>query len=414
MQIYLVGGAVRDHLLQRPIIERDYVVVGATPEQLIQQGFQPVGKDFPVFLHPDTKDEYALARTERKNGHGYGGFDFYTSPEITLEQDLYRRDLTINAMAMNEAGDIFDPYHGQQYLDQRILRHVSDAFIEDPLRVLRVARFTARYHAYGFKIADETLALMQRIAQSGELEHLTAERVWKETVRALAEEHADVYFQVLKDCGALKILFPEIDALFGVPQRPEYHPEIDCGIHTLMSLQQACQNQFSTMVRFAVLCHDLGKALTPADVLPRHIMHEQRGIEPVKMLCQRLKVPAEYQQLALKVCEFHLLCHQLFTLKASTIWKLLKNLDVLRKPEFVVWFSQACLCDARGRLNFEDKAYPQADVLQELAKQIRELKIDIPADLKGAEIGEHLTEQRMIFIRSFMSTQREKLNPALQ
>lgn len=412
MQIYLVGGAVRDHLLQRPISEKDYVVVGATPEQLTQQGFQPVGKDFPVFLHPETKDEYALARTERKNGHGYGGFDFYTSPEITLEQDLYRRDLTINAMAMNESGDIFDPYHGQQDLNNRIIRHVSDAFIEDPLRVLRVARFTARYHAYGFTIATETLALMQTIAASGELEHLTTERVWKETIRALVEEHADVYFQVLKDCGALKILFPEIDALFGVPQRPEYHPEIDCGVHTLMSLQQACKNQFAPIVRFAVLCHDLGKALTPADVLPRHIMHEQRGIEPVKALCQRLKVPTEYQQLALKVCEFHLLCHQLLTLKASTIWKLLKNLDVLRKPEFALWFSQACLCDARGRLNFEDKAYPQAEVLQQLAKQIRELKIDIPATLKGADIGEHLTEQRTMFIRNFMSAQREKLNTA--
>ncbi|KAF7276680.1 hypothetical protein GWI33_009926, partial [Rhynchophorus ferrugineus] len=300
MQIYLVGGAVRDHLLQYPTTEQDYVVVGATPEQLIQRGFQPVGKDFPVFLHPETKDEYALARTERKNGHGYQGFDFFTSPEITLEQDLYRRDLTINAMAMNDDGQIFDPYGGQHDLNNRILRHVSPAFIEDPLRVLRVARFAARYHGYGFKIANATLQLMQEISQSGELQHLSAERIWKETVRALAEQHAEVYFQVLKDCGALKALFPEINALFGVPQRAEYHPEIDCGIHTLMSLQQACQQNFKVIVRFAVLCHDLGKALTPSDILPRHIEHERRGIAPVKALCQRLKVPNEFQQLALK------------------------------------------------------------------------------------------------------------------
>ncbi len=409
MQIYLVGGAVRDHLLQRPILERDYVVIGATPEQLIQQGFQPVGKDFPVFLHPESKDEYALARTERKNGHGYQGFDFFTSPDISLEQDLYRRDLTINAMAMNEHGDIFDPYHGQQDLQQRILRHVSDAFIEDPLRVLRIARFAARYHAYGFTIADETLALMQRIAQSGELQHLTAERVWKETIRALAEPYADIYFQVLRDCHALKILFPEVDALFGVPQRPEYHPEIDCGVHTLMSLQQACQNDFAPIVRFAVLCHDFGKALTPADILPRHIAHEQRGIAPVKALCQRLKVPNDYQALALKVCEYHLLCHQLFTLKASTIWKLLKNLDVLRKPEQSIWFSQACLCDARGRLNFEDKVYPQVDILPQLAEQIRNFRPEIPTNIQGADIGEYLTERRTQFIRDFIADYKAEL-----
>ncbi|KAA8734850.1 multifunctional CCA addition/repair protein [Acinetobacter qingfengensis] len=400
MQIYLVGGAVRDHLLQRPILERDYVVVGATPEQLIQQGFQTVGKDFPVFLHPDSKEEYALARTERKNGHGYQGFDFFTSPEITLEQDLYRRDLTINAMAMDEQGHIIDPYGGQQDLEQRILRHVSEAFIEDPLRVLRIARFAARYHRYGFQIADETLKLMTEIAKSGELQHLSAERIWKETVRALGEDRADIYFEVLRDCKALEVLFPEVDALFGVPQRPEYHPEIDCGVHTLMSLQQACLNHFDPIVRFAVLCHDLGKALTPDDVLPRHIMHEQRGIEPVKALCKRLKVPTEYQQLAVKVCEYHLLCHQLFSLKASTIWKLLKNLDVLRKQQTVIWFSQACLCDARGRLNFENKDYPQMLVLQQIAQQIHDTKITIPTTIKGSEIGIYLTEQRVALINA--------------
>lgn len=402
MQIYLVGGAVRDHLLQREITERDYVVVGATPEQLLQQGFQPVGKDFPVFLHPQTKDEYALARTERKNGHGYQGFEFYTSPEITLSQDLSRRDLTINAMAMDDDGHIYDPYQGQQDLQQRILRHVSDAFLEDPLRVLRVARFAARYHHYGFQIAPETLQLMTEITASGELQHLSAERIWKETSRALGEDHAEVYFDVLRQCGALKALFPEIDALYGVPQRAEYHPEIDCGIHTMMSLQQACKNQFDPIVRFAVLCHDLGKALTPVDVLPRHIMHEQRGIEPVKALCKRLKVPQDYQQLAVKVCEYHLLGHQFFALKPRTVWKMLKSLDVLRRPDFVEWFAQACLCDARGRLHFEDKAYPQRNALEQLAQAVRGYKIAIPDQMQGAEIGEYISEKRVAFIREFM------------
>lgn len=402
MHVYLVGGAVRDHLLQRPITERDYVVVGSTPEQLLAQGFQPVGKDFPVFLHPETKDEYALARTERKNGHGYQGFEFFTSPEITLEQDLYRRDITINAMAMDDDGQITDPYNGQSDLENRILRHVSDAFLEDPLRVLRVARFSARYHAYGFTIAPETLELMQNITQSGELQHLSAERIWKETSRALDEPYAPVFFDVLRQCGALKVLFPELDALFGIPQRPEYHPEVDTGLHTLLSLQQACDAEYSTIVRFSVLCHDLGKALTPKDELPRHIMHEQRGLDPVKVLCKRLKVSTEFQNLALKVCEYHLLCHQLLNLKPGTVWRLLKNLDVLRKPEVVEWFVQSCICDARGRTGFENKPYPQADILLDVGHQVRELKIDIPNHLAGAEIGEYLTSQRIDFVKSYL------------
>ena len=265
MQFYLVGGAVRDHLLGHPYHEKDYVVVGATPEQLLAQGFQPVGKDFPVFLHPETKDEYALARTERKSGHGYHGFEFHTDPSVTLEQDLIRRDLTINAMAMDNDGNVYDPYGGQQDLCNKVLRHVSDAFVEDPLRVLRIARFAARYHALGFVVAPETLLLMQELAESGELHALTPERVWKETSRALMEARADVYFETLRACGALKVLFPELDALFGIPQRPEYHPEIDSGVHTMMSLQQACRANYSLDVRFAVLLHDLGKALTPAD-----------------------------------------------------------------------------------------------------------------------------------------------------
>ena len=396
MQVYLVGGAVRDQLLGHPYHEKDYVVVGATPEQLLAQGYQPVGKDFPVFLHPDTKDEYALARTERKAGHGYHGFEFFTAPHVTLEEDLIRRDLTINAIAMDDKGRIFDPYGGQRDLEQRVLRHVSTAFTEDPLRVLRIARFAARYHGLGFTIADETLELMQQLTQSGELNALTAERVWKETSRALMEQHADVYFNVLRQCGALKVLFPEIDALFGIPQRPEYHPEIDCGIHTLMSLQQACRQNYSLDVRFSVLVHDLGKALTPADELPRHIMHEERGIKPVTEICERLKVPTNMKQLALMVCKEHLKCHQAFQLKAGTVWRLLQRLDVLRRPERVDAFLQACECDARGRLGLEDREYPQKTYLLTAMNRVRAIKAqDLPSDVKGPDIGELLIQRRI-------------------
>ena len=396
MQVYLVGGAVRDHLLGHPYHEKDYVVVGATPEQLLSQGYQPVGKDFPVFLHPETKDEYALARTERKSGHGYHGFEFYTDVSVTLEQDLIRRDLTINAMAMDHEGHIYDPYNGQQDLEARVLRHVSDAFVEDPLRVLRIARFAARYKSFGFKIADETLALMQQLAESGELDALTPERVWKETSRALMEQDADEYFHVLRSCRALKVLFPEIDALFGVPQRPEYHPEIDCGIHTLMSLQQACRQNYTLDVRFAVLVHDLGKALTPIDELPRHIMHEERGVQPVTALCDRLRVPTNIKQLAISVCKEHLKCHQALTLKAGTLWRLLQRLDVLRRPERVEAFAQACECDSRGRLGLEDRDYPQKDYLLKAMEIVRNIKAhDLPPEVKGPDIGEMLIQRRI-------------------
>ena len=396
MRVYLVGGAVRDQLLGHPYHEKDYVVVGATPEQLIAQGYMPVGKDFPVFLHPETKDEYALARTERKSGHGYHGFEFYTAPSVTLEDDLIRRDLTINAIAMDDDGNIYDPYNGQDDLNNKILRHVSDAFAEDPLRVLRVARFAARYAAYGFSVAEETVTLMRQLAESGELQALTAERVWKETARALMENHADVYFEVLRSCGALKILFPEIDALYGVPQRPEYHPEIDCGIHTMMSLQQACKAGYSLDVRFAVLVHDLGKALTPVDELPRHIMHEERGIAPVTEVCDRLRVPTNTKQLALAVCKEHLKCHQAFTLKAGTVWRLLQRLDVLRRPERVEAFVQACECDARGRLGLEERDYPQAQYLLDVMQKVRSIKAsDLPSDVKGPDIGEMLIQKRI-------------------
>ena len=396
MQVYLVGGAVRDHLLGHPYHEKDYVVVGTTPEQLLAQGFQPVGKDFPVFLHPETKDEYALARTERKSGHGYHGFEFHTDPSVTLEQDLIRRDLTINAMAMDNDGNVYDPYGGQQDLCNKVLRHVSDAFVEDPLRVLRIARFAARYHALGFVVAPETLLLMQELAESGELDALTPERVWKETSRALMEAHADVYFETLRTCGALKVLFPELDALFGIPQRPEYHPEIDCGVHTMMSLQQACRANYSLDVRFAVLLHDLGKALTPADELPRHIMHEERGIRPVTEVCDRLRVPTNTKQLALAVCKEHLKCHQALSLKPGTLWRLLQRLDVLRRPERVEAFVQACECDSRGRLGLEDRDYPQASYILEAIQVVRSIKAqDLPADVQGPDIGEMLIERRI-------------------
>ncbi|WP_180081217.1 MULTISPECIES: multifunctional CCA addition/repair protein [unclassified Acinetobacter] len=406
MQVYLVGGAVRDHLLGHPYHEKDYVVVGATPEQLLAQGYQPVGKDFPVFLHPETKDEYALARTERKSGHGYHGFEFYTDVNVSLEQDLIRRDLTINAIAMDDAGQIYDPYHGQQDLERRILRHVSDAFVEDPLRVLRIARFAARYKALGFKVADETLELMQELAQSGELEALTPERVWKETSRALMEDHADEYFEVLRACGALKVLFPEIDALYGIPQRPEYHPEIDCGIHTMMSLQQACRANYSLDVRFAVLVHDLGKALTPVDELPRHIMHEERGVKPVTEVCDRMRVPTNTKQLAISVCKEHLKCHQALTLKPGTLWRLLQRMDVLRRPERVEAFVQACECDSRGRLGLEDRAYPQAQYVLDAMNVVRSIKAaDLPPDISGPDIGEILIERRIQAIAALKTNQ---------
>lgn len=404
MQIYLVGGAVRDQLLGQPFHEKDYVVVGATPEQLLAQGYQPVGKDFPVFLHPESKEEYALARTERKSGMGYHGFEFFTAPTVTLEEDLIRRDLTINAIAMDHNGQIHDPYHGQQDLNDRVLRHVSEAFVEDPLRVLRIARFAARFHHLNFTIAPETLTLMKMLVESGELNALTPERVWKETSRALMERHANVYFEVLRECGALKILFPEIDSLFGIPQRREYHPEIDCGIHTLMSLQQACRQNYSLDVRFAVLLHDLGKALTPTDELPRHIMHEERGVKPVTDVCERLRVPTVTKQLALAVCKEHLKCHQAFNLKAGTIWRLLQRLDVLRRPERVEAFLQACECDSRGRLGLEDRAYPQKDYLLKAMEVVRSIKAqDLPPEIQGPDIGEMLIERRIQAIQALKS-----------
>lgn len=373
MQIYLVGGAVRDKLLGLPVKDRDFLVVGSTPEALLAQGFQQVGSDFPVFLHPKSKEEYALARQERKQGVGYHGFICDFSPEVTLEQDLIRRDLTINAIAEDENGQIFDPYHGKQDLNNRLLRHISPAFSEDPLRVLRVARFAARFAEFGFQIADETLALMQQMTEQGELEHLTAERVWKETEKAFATHNPQVYFAVLRQVGALKQLFPELDALFGKPQPAEHHPEIDSGVHTLMVIEQArklasalsesAKNSPNfTALGFAALCHDLGKGLTPADLLPKHHGHEQRGIAPARNLANRLKVPTEIKDFALLCTEYHTHCHRITELRPETVLKLFNAFDVWRKPERFEAFLLVCEADMKGRLGFENRPYPQADL----------------------------------------------------
>ncbi|MFQ5545752.1 MAG: multifunctional CCA addition/repair protein, partial [Acidiferrobacterales bacterium] len=327
MKIYLVGGAVRDKLLGLEIKDRDYVVVGATPEDMVARGFKPVGADFPVFLHPDTKEEHALARTERKSGHGYKGFIVYSAPDVTLEDDLRRRDLTINAMAEAEDGEVIDPFGGANDLRAGVLRHVSPAFSEDPVRILRVARFAARYAQRGFKIAPDTYDLMQEIVASGEIDQLVPERVWAETERALSEDQPHHYFQVLRDCGALKRLVPEVDALFGIPQPEKYHPEIDTGVHTMMVLQQATRLSTHPQVRFASVMHDVGKSKTPKEEWPSHVGHEERGVTMIKALCKRLRVPNDYRDLAVLVARYHVNCHRAIQLRASTILKILEGVD---------------------------------------------------------------------------------------
>lgn len=397
MQIYQVGGAVRDQLLGLAVQDIDYVVVGSTPEQMLALGYRAVGEDFPVFLHPQSGAEYALARTERKSGHGYGGFVFHAAPDVSLEQDLLRRDLTINAMAMDEQGQITDPYGGQQDLQDRILRHVSPAFAEDPLRVLRVARFAARYAGLGFSIAEDTLQLMRQLAQEGELEHLTAERVWQEFSRALMEPAPEVFIRTLQKTGALAVLMPELNALFGVPQRAEYHPEVDSGIHILMVLQQAARFQHSLGVRWACLMHDLGKGLTPAHILPRHIGHEHKGVPLIRSVNQRLRVPREIAELALLVGEYHLQCHTVQQLRPATLLKLLMRLDSLRRPQRLEDFANACEMDARGRLGFEDRDYPQADYLRVAAQRIAAVKASsfVEQGLNGAALGKAMNAERL-------------------
>lgn len=355
MKIYIVGGAVRDALLGRPSADRDYVVVGATPQSMQAAGYRPVGKDFPVFLHPKTQEEYALARTERKSGHGYHGFTFHAAPDVTLEEDLARRDLTINAMARGSEGELIDPYCGQRDLKAKILRHVGPAFTDDPVRVLRLARFAARFS--DFSVAPETLDLMRHMVACGEIDHLVAERVWQELAKGLMEEKPSRMFEVLRDCHALARLLPEVDALFGVAQRAEYHPEIDTGIHTMMVIDQSARHQFPLPVRFAALTHDLGKALTPQDLLPRHHGHEERSFRLTEMLCARLRIPNDCRDLALLMARHHGNIHRAAELKASTIVTLFEKSDALRRPERFQQLLDACLCDYTGRLGWEDRAY---------------------------------------------------------
>jgi tRNA nucleotidyltransferase (CCA-adding enzyme) len=406
MKIYRVGGAVRDKLLGYPSTENDWVVVGASPQQLEALGYTPVGKDFPVFLHPDTKEEYALARTERKSGHGYGGFTFYCGEEVTLEDDLQRRDLTINAMAEDDHGTIIDPYGGQRDLQARLLRHVAPAFTEDPLRVLRVARFAARYAHLGFQVAPETMALMRDIVAADEIDHLVRERIWKETERALGERSPEVFIQVLRDCGALARLMPELDRLFGVPQTAVHHPEIDTGIHTLMSLQQACKLSTDTQVRFATLMHDLGKGLTPAEEWPRHIGHETRSLPLVKNLCERIAAPREYRELALLVAELHTHCHRALELKPATLLKTLKRVDAFRRPQRWEDFLLCCEADARGRTGFETRDYPQANYLRKALANCQAIDISAIAaqGFTGKNFGDELDRQRLRCLKALTQT----------
>ena len=403
MQIYKVGGAVRDRLLGKPVADTDWVVVGATTDEMLIKGYRPVGTDFPVFLHPLTGEEYALARTERKTAPGYGGFVFHADPDVTLEEDLIRRDLTINAIAEDKDGHLTDPFHGQRDLEAKVLRHVSPAFEEDPLRVLRVARFAARYAPDGFTIAPETLELMRRLSASGELNALTPERSWKEISRALMEREPQVLIQVLRDCGALKVLMPEIDTLFGVPQPEAHHPEIDTGLHVLSVLHQSALHQQPLSVRWACLLHDLGKGLTPEEEWPRHIAHEHKGLKAIKAVNLRFKVPKDCQELALLVGQYHTHGHRALELKPSTLLDLLQSFDVYRRPQRFEEFIVACEMDARGRKGFEDRSYPQADYLRGAAEAARQVAVQPLLDkgYQGQELGEALKRERLETLKAY-------------
>ncbi|EPL4464649.1 TPA: multifunctional CCA addition/repair protein [Proteus mirabilis] len=405
MKIYLVGGAVRDQLLNLPVKDRDWVVVGATPETLLQQGYQQVGKDFPVFLHPDTHEEYALARTERKSGSGYTGFTCYAAPDVTLEDDLQRRDLTINAIAYSAKGEYIDPYHGIDDIHAKLLRHVSDAFSEDPLRVLRVARFAARFAPLGFTIAPETMSLMQEMTNSGELNALTAERVWKETEKALHSQAPQVYFEILHQCGALKILFPEINALFGVPAPKKWHPEIDTGIHTMMVLAMASQLTDDIAVRFSALCHDLGKGVTPVENWPHHHGHGPAGVPLVEALCQRYRIPNQIRDLAKLAAKYHDHLHRIEKMRPSKIIRLFDAIDAWRKPERIDQLAIISEADARGRQGAENLPYPQGIFFRQafkIANQV-DVKSIVSRGLKGSAIREALTKQREVAIIEWKS-----------
>ncbi len=384
-QIYCVGGAVRDSLLKLPVQDHDWVVVGATPEQMEAQGYRPVGKDFPVFLHPESHEEYALARTERKTALGYKGFAVYAAPDVTLEQDLSRRDFTVNAIAQAADGSLIDPYNGIADLKAGVLRHVSAAFSEDPVRILRAARFVARF---GFSIAPETLELMRTMVANGEVDALVAERVWQELARGLMEKSPSRFITTLRDCGALKKILPEVNALFGVPQPPKYHPEIDCGIHTMMVLDDAAQHDYALEVRFAALMHDLGKGNTPKDILPRHVGHEARSVEQLRALCERLRVPGESRDLGLLVARYHGDVHRAKELRPDTIVRLFQSCDAWRKPERFAQLLQACSSDARGRTGHEQDDYPQAQYLQKLLQAAQ--------NVNAGEIAKNCPDKNLI------------------
>ncbi len=405
MKHYLVGGAVRDHLLGLPVVDRDWVVVGSTPADMLQAGFKSVGKDFPVFLHPDSHEEYALARVERKTGPGYHGFEFTTDSSVTLEEDLSRRDLTINAIAQRDDGELVDPFNGRQDVENRVLRHVSSAFVEDPVRILRVARFMARFSHLGFTIADETLELMRSMVRDGEADNLVAERVWQEMSGALKARSPEAFIQALRNCGALAVILPEVDALFGVPQPAKWHPEIDSGIHTLMVLQQAALSSEELDVRFAALCHDLGKATTPVNILPSHHGHEKRGAVLTEALCERLRVPRKTRDLGVLTARWHTHSHRARELTPGKLTSLLQTMDVVRKPERFEQYLLVCEADARGRLGHEQGDYPQAAFLRKAAQIFRE--VDSAAIARATEdkstIAERINEARTGAISEWLS-----------
>ena len=409
MEVYLVGGAVRDELLGRKVAERDWVVVGATPEELLRQGYRQVGREFPVFLHPQTQEEYALARRERKSGAGYRGFVTDAAPTVTLEDDLKRRDLTINAMARSTDGTLIDPHGGRRDLEARQLRHVSDAFVEDPVRILRVARFAARFAPLGFRVAGETLELMRTMVTNGEVQALVPERVWQETERALGEARPAAFFEVLRACGALARIFPEVEALFGVPQPEQWHPEIDTGVHTFMVIDMATRLSPLASVRFAALTHDLGKAATPRDKWPRHPGHEVASVRLVTELCARLRVPNEFRDLAILVARHHGVVHRAFELRPGTVLELLENTDALRRPERFESFLLACEADARGRTGLEDRPYPQAAYLRTALAAARRCipTADETSTLTGLQIAEHLRARRLEALKQLRPAARK-------
>lgn len=415
MKTYLVGGAVRDELLGLQVRERDWVVVGATPEEMVAQGYKPVGKDFPVFLHPQTKEEYALARTERKTGPGYRGFETRFSPDVTLEQDLERRDLTVNAIAKDTSGKLIDPFNGVRDLEARVLRHVSAAFVEDPVRVLRAARFAARFASLGFEVAPETIALMREIARRGELDALVPERVWQETQRALEQDAPWKFFEVLREAEALPVVFPEIAALFGVPQPENWHPEIDSGIHTLMVVQQAARMSRDPVVRFAALTHDLGKGTTPREEWPRHVAHEHRSVGLIETLCARLRIPNNYRELAVLVGKLHLIVHKSQEVRAATLLELLEKTDAFRRRERFDQFVTACEADARGRKGLEDRDYPQAAFVRHAREVAAGIVLDesARAGLTGEQIAARMRQRRLAALEELIESlpDRESKSP---